>query len=52
MGVPVFVLKDIGIGFRTIEGATEVANLLVKYDAFKTELKYMTGSYESFWVIK
>ena len=52
MGVPVFMLKDIGIGFRTIEGATEVANLLVKYDAFKTELKYMTGSYESFWVIK
>lgn len=52
MGVTVFVLKDIGIGFRTIEGATEVANLLVKYDAFKTELKYMTGSYESFLVIK
>ena len=23
-GVPLFVLKDIGIGFRTIEGATEV----------------------------
>lgn len=34
-GVPVFMLKDIGIGFRTIEGATEVANLLVKYNAFK-----------------
>lgn len=30
-GVPVFMLKDIGIGFRTVEGATEVANLLVKY---------------------
>lgn len=30
-GVPVFMLKDIGIGFRTIEGATEVANLLIKY---------------------
>lgn len=28
-GVPVFMLKDIGIGFRTIEGATEVANLLI-----------------------
>lgn len=34
-GVPVFMLKDIGIGFRTVEGATEVANLLVKYNAFK-----------------
>lgn len=51
-GVPVFMLKDIGIGFRTIEGATEVANLLVKYNAFKTESKYLTGSYERFWIIK
>lgn len=50
-GVPVFMLKDIGIGFRTIEGATEVANLLVKYNAFKTESKYLTGSYERFWII-
>lgn len=51
-GVPVFMLKDIGIGFRTIEGATEVANLLVKYNAFKAESKYLTGSYERFWIIK
>ena len=51
-GVPVFMLKDIGIGFRTIEGATEVANLLVKYNAFKTESRYLTGSYEQFWIIK
>lgn len=36
-GVPVFMLKDIGIGFRTIEGATEVANLLIKYNAFKND---------------
>lgn len=34
-GVPLFVLKDIGIGFRTVEGATEVANLFVKYNAFR-----------------
>lgn len=51
-GVPVFMLKDIGIGFRTIEGATEVANLLVKYNAFKTELRYLAGSYEQFWIMK
>lgn len=51
-GVPLFVLKDIGIGFRTIEGATEVANLLVKYNAFKTESRYMAGSYEQFWIMK
>lgn len=51
-GVPVFMLKDIGIGFRTIEGATEVANLLVKYNAFKTESRYLTGSYEQFWIMK
>ena len=51
-GVPVFMLKDIGIGFRTIEGATEVANLLVKYNAFKTESRYMAGSYEQFWIMK
>lgn len=51
-GVPLFVLKDIGIGFRTIEGATEVANLLVKYNAFKTESRYLTGSYEQFWIMK
>lgn len=51
-GVPVFMLKDIGIGFRTIEGATEVANLLVKYDAFKTESRYLAGSYEQFWIMK
>lgn len=51
-GVPLFVLKDIGIGFRTIEGATEVANLLVKYNAFKTESRYLEGSYEQFWIMK
>lgn len=37
---------------RTIEGATEVANLLVKYNAFKIESGYLTGSYEQFWIIK
>lgn len=52
MGVPVFMLKDIGIGFRTIEGATEVANLLVKYNAFKTESRYLAGSYEQFWIME
>lgn len=52
MGVPVFILKDIGIGFRTVEGATEVANLLVKYNAFKIESRFLTGSYEQFWIIK
>lgn len=52
MGVPVFVLKDVGIGFRTIEGATEVANLLIKYNAFKIESEYLTGSYDPFWVMK
>ena len=46
------MLKDIGIGFRTIEGATEVANLLVKYNAFKTESRYLAGSYEQFWIMK
>lgn len=51
-GVPVFMLKDIGIGFRTIEGAIEVANLLVKYNAFKTESRYLAGSYEQFWIMK
>lgn len=51
-GVPVFMLKDIGIGFRTVEGATEVANLLVKYNAFKIESGFLTGSYEQFWIIK
>lgn len=51
-GVPVFMLKDVGIGFRTIEGATEVANLLVKYNAFKTESRYLAGSYEQFWIMK
>lgn len=51
-GVPLFVLRDIGIGFRTIEGATEVANLLVKYNAFKTESRYLAGSYEQFWIMK
>lgn len=51
-GVPVFMLKDIGIGFRTVEGATEVANLLVKYNAFKIESRFLTGSYEQFWIIK
>lgn len=51
-GVPLFVLKDIGIGFRAIEGATEVANLLVKYNAFKTESRYLAGSYEQFWIMK
>lgn len=51
-GVPVFMLKDIGIGFRTIKGATEVANLLVKYNAFKTESRYLAGSYEQFWIMK
>lgn len=52
MGVPVFVLKDVSIGFRTIEGATEVANLLIKYNAFKIKSEYLTGSYDSFWVMK
>lgn len=47
-----FMLKDIGIGFRTVEGATEVANLLVKYNAFKIESRFLTGSYEQFWIIK
>lgn len=42
----------IGIGFRTVEGATEVANLLVKYNAFKIESRFLTGSYEQFWIIK
>ena len=51
-GVPVFMLKDIGIGFRTIEGATEGANLLVKYNAFKTESRYLAGSYEQFRIMK
>lgn len=51
-GVPVFMLKDVGIGFRTIEGATEVANLLVKYNAFKIESRFLAGSYEQFWIIK
>lgn len=51
-GVPVFMLKDIGIGFRTIEGATEVANLLVKYNAFKIESRFLIGSYEQFWIIE
>lgn len=51
-GVPVFMLKDIGIGFRTIEGAIEVANLLVKYNAFKTESRYLAGSHEQFWIMK
>lgn len=46
------MLKDIGIGFRTVEGATEVANLLVKYNAFKIESRFLTGSYEQFWIIK
>ena len=50
-GVPVFMLKDIGIGFRTIEGATEVANSLIKYNAFKMESKFLIGSYEQFWII-
>lgn len=52
MGVPVFVLKNVGIGFRTIEGATEMANLLIKYNAFKIGTEYLTGSYDSFWVMK
>lgn len=43
---------DVGIGFRTIKGATEVANLLVKYNAFKTESRYLAGSYEQFWIMK
>jgi len=51
-GVPVFMLKDIGIGFRTVEGATEVANLLVKYNAFKIKSRFLTGSYEQFWIIE
>lgn len=50
-GVPVFMLKDIGIGFRTIEGATEVANLLIKHNAFKMESKFLIGPYEQFWII-
>lgn len=35
----------------TIEGATEVANLLIKYNAFKMESKFLIGSYEQFWII-
>lgn len=35
----------------TIEGATEVANLLIKYNAFKMESKFLIGSYERFWII-
>lgn len=35
-----------------IKGATEVANLLVKYNAFKTESRYLAGSYEQFWIMK
>lgn len=30
----------------------EVANLLVKYNAFKIESRFLTGSYEQFWIIK
>lgn len=30
----------------------DVANLLVKYNAFKTESRYLAGSYEQFWIMK
>lgn len=29
-----------------------MANLLVKYNAFKIESRFLTGSYEQFWIIK
>lgn len=50
-GVPIFVIKDIGVGFRKIEDATEVANLLVGSRAFKVNSKYLNRSYERLNVI-
>lgn len=50
-GVPIFVIKDIGVGFRKIEDATEVVNLLVKSKAFKVDSKYLNRSYERLNVI-
>lgn len=50
-GVPIFVIKDIGVGFRKIEDATEVANLLVRSRAFKVDSKYLNRSYERLNVI-
>lgn len=50
-GVPIFVIKDIGVGFRKIEDATEVANLLVRSRAFKVNSKYLNRSYERLNVI-
>lgn len=51
-GVPIFVIKDIGVGFRKIEDATEVANLLVRSRAFKVDSKYLNRSYEMLNVIE
>lgn len=50
-GVPIFVIEDIGVGFRKIEDATEVANLLVRSRAFKVNSKYLNRSYERLNVI-
>lgn len=50
-GVLIFVIKDIGVGFRKIEDATEVANLLVRSRAFKVNSKYLNRSYERLNVI-
>lgn len=50
-GVPIFVIKDIGVGFRKIEDATEVVNLLVRSRAFKVGSKYLNRSYERLNVI-
>ena len=51
-GVPIFVIKDIGVGFRKIEDATEVANLLVRSRAFKVDSEYLNRSYEMLNVIE
>lgn len=40
-----------GVGFRKIEDATEVANLLVRSRAFKVNSKYLNRSYERLNVI-
>lgn len=50
-GVPIFVIKDIGVGFRKIEDATEVVSLLVRSRAFKVGSKYLNRSYERLNVI-
>lgn len=51
-GGPIFVIKDIGVGFRKIEDATEVANLLVRSRAFKVDSEYLNRSYEMLNVIE